>query len=127
LFSADYGVPQLRPRALLVAFREAYWNYFQWPAPARKQTKTVGEALYELMSENGWEGAEKWKLQANDIAPTLVGGSKKHGGADLVLVWRSDLKVKSVNFSVRQGAFRRAYPEVRPRKATQYHRKSGLF
>lgn len=35
------------------------------------------------MSENGWEGAEKWKLQANDIAPTLVGGSKKHGGADL--------------------------------------------
>jgi DNA (cytosine-5)-methyltransferase 1 len=35
------------------------------------------------MSTNGWLGAEKWKEQANDIAPTIVGGSKKHGGPDL--------------------------------------------
>jgi DNA (cytosine-5)-methyltransferase 1 len=33
--------------------------------------------------ENGWEGADQWKARANGIAPTLVGGSKKHGGPDL--------------------------------------------
>ena len=35
------------------------------------------------MSENNWQGAHNWSLKANQIAPTLVGGSKKHGGADL--------------------------------------------
>jgi DNA (cytosine-5)-methyltransferase 1 len=35
------------------------------------------------MKQNGWKGADKWALRANEIAPTLVGGSKKHGGADL--------------------------------------------
>jgi DNA (cytosine-5)-methyltransferase 1 len=35
------------------------------------------------MAENSWEGALEWAQIANDIAPTLVGGSKKHGGADL--------------------------------------------
>ena len=44
---------------------------------------TVGEALYDLMVVNGWKGAEEWAQKANKIAPTLVGGSKKHGGPDL--------------------------------------------
>lgn len=44
---------------------------------------TVGELLLDLMQEGGWEGAEEWAKQANTIAPTLVGGSKKHGGPDL--------------------------------------------
>ena len=35
------------------------------------------------MAANGWPGAEEWARRANDIAPTIVGGSKKHGGADL--------------------------------------------
>jgi DNA (cytosine-5)-methyltransferase 1 len=39
--------------------------------------------LYEEMSDNGWESVEEWAEQANGIAPTLVGGSKKHGGPDL--------------------------------------------
>jgi DNA (cytosine-5)-methyltransferase 1 len=46
-------------------------------------TKTVGETLVDLMAANGWEGAFQWAANANEIAPTLVGGSKKHGGADL--------------------------------------------
>src|SRR5690606_1798072 len=37
----------------------------------------------DLMGESGWKGLESWKLKANNIAPTIVGGSKKHGGADL--------------------------------------------
>ena len=35
------------------------------------------------MGANGWEGAKEWSLKADKIAPTLVGGSKKHGGPDL--------------------------------------------
>jgi len=35
------------------------------------------------MCANGWEKAYEWHLKANKIAPTIVGGSKKHGGADL--------------------------------------------
>jgi DNA (cytosine-5)-methyltransferase 1 len=35
------------------------------------------------MASRGWEGAAAWAEQANAIAPTLVGGSKKHGGPDL--------------------------------------------
>ena len=30
-----------------------------------------------------WKGAKLWAQNANKIAPTLVGGSKKHGGPDL--------------------------------------------
>ncbi|MGB1110590.1 MAG: DNA cytosine methyltransferase, partial [Gammaproteobacteria bacterium] len=44
---------------------------------------TVGELLKEKMAERGWLGADRWALQADDIAPTIVGGSKKHGGPDL--------------------------------------------
>jgi DNA (cytosine-5)-methyltransferase 1 len=35
------------------------------------------------MKRNGWEGADTWAAGAQQIAPTLVGGSKKHGGPDL--------------------------------------------
>ena len=35
------------------------------------------------MAENKWTGAKRWAEQADRIAPTLVGGSKKHGGPDL--------------------------------------------
>ena len=31
----------------------------------------------------GWHGVTHWYRKANGIAPTLVGGSKKHGGPDL--------------------------------------------
>lgn len=82
LRASDYGVPQLRPRFILVAIKRAYAKYFVWPEPTKKRT-TVGEVLYGLMAVNGWKGAKSWADRAGDIAPTLVGGSKKHGGADL--------------------------------------------
>ena len=82
LNASDYGVPQLRPRVILIAAKPDIMQYFQWPEP-QTGTPTVGEALYDLMSENGWAGAKEWKKHANKIAPTLVGGSKKHGGPDL--------------------------------------------
>ncbi|MFD4396353.1 DNA cytosine methyltransferase [Kitasatospora sp. NPDC058478] len=97
--SADYGVPQLRPRAILVAIHTKYYvEKFQWPTGKAGRT-TVFEALKKSMSER-YRQAKKlypeladqlearhqhWKSQARtkDVAPTLVGGSKKHGGADL--------------------------------------------
>lgn len=82
LNASDFGVPQLRPRFVLVALHPEDAPYFSWPKP-QGDPGTVGEALEDLMSLNGWEGTEAWVQMANDIAPTIVGGSKKHGGADL--------------------------------------------
>ncbi|TYB58915.1 DNA (cytosine-5-)-methyltransferase [Nonomuraea sp. PA05] len=80
--ACDYGVPQLRPRFILVAMTPEDFPYFHWPISAPAPL-TVGQALLPLMSANDWDGAEAWARRANRIAPTLVGGSKKHGGADL--------------------------------------------
>ncbi len=80
--ASDFGVPQLRPRVTLVALKDEYAKYFSWPTRVIKPP-TVGEALYDLMASKGWEGADEWRKKANKIAPTLVGGSKKHGGPDL--------------------------------------------
>ena len=82
LNASDHGVPQLRPRFILVAMRERFVPFFQWPAK-RPAAETVGECLFDLMGQGGWPEASSWAAGANGIAPTLVGGSKKHGGADL--------------------------------------------
>lgn len=82
LQAADFGVPQLRPRFILIALRPRDAECFRWPSPITKR-ETVGETLVDLMGINGWMGAEAWALRANQIAPTIVGGSKKHGGPDL--------------------------------------------
>lgn len=85
LNASDYGVPQLRPRVVIIAIRNDLSANFYPPIPLSdgKIPKTVGETLIDLMAANGWEGAVSWAAKANEIAPTLVGGSKKHGGADL--------------------------------------------
>lgn len=84
LFNAsDYGVPQLRPRVVFVAIRKDLARGFGWPTPLPHNPATVGEILFDLMAARGWRGAEAWRERANDIAPTIVGGSKKHGGPDL--------------------------------------------
>ncbi|NUQ19315.1 MAG: DNA cytosine methyltransferase [Sphingomonas sp.] len=82
LNASDFGVPQLRPRFVLVALKKRFGGRFEWPSP-EMQAPTVGETLRELMAARGWPGAERWAQRANRIAPTLVGGSKLHGGPDL--------------------------------------------
>ena len=82
LNASSYGVPQLRPRFLLVAIKNKYAAGFEWPHPLGTPP-TVGETLVDLMSAQGWGGARTWAQRANGIGPTLVGGSKKHGGPDL--------------------------------------------
>ncbi len=83
LSASDFGVPQLRPRVVIVAIRKDLVEAFDWPTVFTHNPLTVGEALKDLMDANGWRGAARWAAQANDIAPTIVGGSKKHGGPDL--------------------------------------------
>jgi DNA (cytosine-5)-methyltransferase 1 len=83
LNASDFGAPQLRPRVIFVAIRKDVAGDFDWPEPNKTPPLTVGESLYDLMAANGWKGARAWKARANEIAPTIVGGSKKHGGPDL--------------------------------------------
>jgi DNA (cytosine-5)-methyltransferase 1 len=83
LNASDYGVSQLRPRAILVAVRSEYHPFFRWPEKQEAPAKAVGDLLYEDMAQLGWKKAAAWRQQASKVAPTLVGGSKKHGGPDL--------------------------------------------
>ncbi len=82
LNASAFGVPQLRPRFILVAMKRQYAGSFNWPSPL-PHPPTVGEAIGDLMASRGWRGAHKWIHIAAGIAPTIVGGSKKHGGPDL--------------------------------------------
>jgi DNA (cytosine-5)-methyltransferase 1 len=81
--SSDFGVPQLRPRVVIVALRTDSAHLFSWPTGTGCTPPTVGETLYDLIAERGWKGARRWRAHADDIAPTIVGGSLKHGGPDL--------------------------------------------
>lgn len=83
LNASDYGVPQLRPRVVIIGIRADQYGAFSYPDEKPGLAPTVGDTLYDLMAENHWAGAKIWAAQANKIAPTLVGGSKKHGGPDL--------------------------------------------
>ncbi|WP_069163881.1 DNA cytosine methyltransferase [Nocardia altamirensis] len=108
LEAANFGVPQLRPRAILVAFRKEVIEglEYKWPVATHKNPVSVLESLEPSMrerfepyfdgvhSERAHAAFEQWRKKAHDrdaelkgkgggIAPTLVGGSKKHGGADL--------------------------------------------
>lgn len=83
LNASEFGVPQLRPRVVIIALKKEIAGDFEWPAVAKHNPQTVGETLFELMAANGWRGAAAWRERANEIAPTIVGGSKKHGGPDL--------------------------------------------
>lgn len=80
LNASDYGVPQLRPRVVIIGVRKDQRGAFEYPQEHPDDAPTVGETLGDLMAQNGWKNAKKWTEQADRIAPTLVGGSKKHGG-----------------------------------------------
>ena len=85
LNAKHYGVPQDRPCGFLVAFRDGAINHFTWPAATTPVPVTVGAALGASMGSNGWEGAAEWARSSKTqrVAPTVVGGSERRGGADL--------------------------------------------
>jgi len=83
MHASEHGVPQLRPRLVLVAIRRPWASRFRWPDPSGVTPPTVGQSLGDLMSAGGWPGAASWAARAAGVAPTIVGGSRKHGGPDL--------------------------------------------
>lgn len=83
LNASEFGVPQLRPRVVIVAIKKEIADRFEWPARNMQKAPTVGETLYDLMGVRKWRNIWAWRKRADDIAPTIVGGSKKHGGPDL--------------------------------------------
>jgi DNA (cytosine-5)-methyltransferase 1 len=94
----QFGVPQLRPRFVLIAMQHRYFQSFQWPVQ-RGKAPTVGETLRDIMKRkkvfDDDDALDAWVKRANGPAPTIVGGSKKHGGADLgptraKLAWEGD-------------------------------------
>ena len=83
LNACDYGVPQLRPRVVFVAIRKDIKTASPWPAPSLLPAPTVADTLSDLLAEKGWGMVKEWRKRAHQVAPTIVGGSKKHGGPDL--------------------------------------------
>lgn len=83
LNACDFGVSQLRPRVVIVGIRKDIKKPFVYPVGNKANTKSVSDTLADLMGANGWVGLDAWRQKAADIAPTIVGGSKKHGGPDL--------------------------------------------
>ena len=115
LNACEFGVPQLRPRFILVAMKPDAYEHFEWPS-AIGTPPTVGETLRDLMAADGWPGADAWARQANGIGPTLVGGSRKHGGPDLGPTRAREAWLKLRRR--RQGPGRRAARARRTRSAT---------
>ena len=82
LQSSDYGVPQLRPRVIIIAMRNDCKVSFSYPSPQQKKVY-LKAAIQDLLSQNGWLDKNILDRLENAIAPTIVGGSKRHGGPDL--------------------------------------------
>ena len=84
--ASEHGVPQLRPRLVLAALREALGRRVRGGrVPSPQRPPTVGEALGDLMAARGWPGADGVGEARRRHRPDVAGGSKKHGGADLGL------------------------------------------
>ncbi|MFJ3765376.1 DUF6339 family protein [Streptomyces sp. NPDC090082] len=83
LNASDFGVPQNRSSGFLIAMREPYFSRFQWPMAHETPAPTVGATLGQSMASRGWPGAEQWIKNTDRVAPALVGGSDRRGGADL--------------------------------------------
>lgn len=81
--AVDFGVPQNRRQGILVAVEQRWAAAFRPPTPTVQEPMTVGAALESSMASRGWTDAARWAAQADRPAPTLVGGSKNRGGADL--------------------------------------------
>lgn len=50
LQAADYGVPQLRPRVVIIGIRKDIKKNFEYPIPERDKTLTVGETLEDFFN-----------------------------------------------------------------------------
>ena len=76
LQAADFGVPQLRPRTVLVALLPGDAPWFRWPSPSPGPPATVGQTVGDLMGARGWPGAAAWaRRMARPTASATGGGN----------------------------------------------------
>lgn len=84
---ADFGVPQRRSRAILVAFREpAAWARFKRLEAIgnfAEDPLTVAEALDPYLRSRGFDPTPDLLKRMNRVAPTIIGGSLRKQSSDL--------------------------------------------
>ncbi len=73
----DYGVPQLRPRFVLIAMCPDDLAHFTWPK-RQGEPPTVGETLRYLMATNGWPGAIAWAGKSLTTSPPLSSAARRN-------------------------------------------------
>lgn len=73
---------QNRKRTIIIAFRGEMLDWHPYvPVPMERPIIDLG-AVWNMLQADGWEGKPVPHLGTSHY-PTIVGGSKKHGGADL--------------------------------------------
>ncbi|WP_019998686.1 DNA cytosine methyltransferase [Aureimonas ureilytica] len=84
---ADFGVPQRRRRAILVAFREpAAWARFKRLKSIgdfAEDPVTVAEALQSYLRSRGFDPTPELLERMRRVAPTVIGGSLQKQSSDL--------------------------------------------
>ncbi|MFE9400278.1 DNA cytosine methyltransferase [Streptomyces sp. NPDC006530] len=85
LTATDFGVPQHRSHAFLIAMAADDMAHFAWPTPSTvaSDCPSLGETLLESMASAGWPAADAWAAHAVEPAPLIMGGATGRGGADL--------------------------------------------
>jgi DNA (cytosine-5)-methyltransferase 1 len=56
--ASDFGLAQARPRLVFVAMRDGLMSRFKMPPVMSPVPLGIGDALRDLMAENGWIGAD---------------------------------------------------------------------
>lgn len=83
LNASDYGVPQLRPRVVIIGVRKDQRGAFEYPQEHPDDAPTVGETLGDLMAQNGWKNAKKWTEQATELHQHWLEALKNMGDRTL--------------------------------------------
>lgn len=84
--ASHFGVPQMRRRAVLVAFRERdAMRRFRWPQATlhyAEEPHPVVAALDGHLRAGGWMPTAELQDRMDRAAPTIIGGSDKKQGID---------------------------------------------
>ncbi len=87
----DFGLPQQRKRAIMVALRPEVAKAFRWPQPSDGHVPTVKDAIGDLMKADDLPGSERWCRLAEVPSPQINGEERYQD--KLALEWpetRSD-------------------------------------
>ncbi len=85
----DYGIAQERHRVLLIGIRRELAGSFRMPPRFPERRSNLGDALFDLMAENGWTGAREWaRLRRDHPVFDRQGNLIAHGALASTIVTR---------------------------------------